>query len=301
VEGAQHTPKFKAKVWDGKIRLYSLAKRVIYAGLVSKVVDFCNTFGYEVEFKGSPVYGLPNQTTNIHPEDVVSYVKSLDLHARGEPIEMRDYQYSAVYQALKNKRLTILSPTASGKSSIIYAVTRYLVDNFDYRVLIIVPTISLVTQMFKDFEDYSSHNGFNVEENTAIVMAGYEKVSKKNIVISTYQSLAKLESPYFNSYDAIMIDECVHPTTKITTPDGYKLIKDIVAGDTVVTLNEKTLKNETKKVVSVFKNISPHEELYKVWVSPSNFLLLTGNHKVLTSKGWKRADQLKLEDKIQNI
>lgn len=207
VPGAKFTPKFKAKVWDGKIKLYSLSKQEIYAGLFDSVVDFCRIRDYDVVLKPSPVYGIPGQQANIIPEDVVAYIKSLNLHSRGEPIEFRDYQYKAVYEALKHKRLTLQSPTGSGKSAIAYCIIRYILDHHDMRSLVIVPTTALVVQMFKDFADYSTHNGFDVDENVAIIMSGYEKDVTKNICISTWQSIYKLPPAWFNKYDMIICDE----------------------------------------------------------------------------------------------
>ena len=65
----------------------------------------------------------------------------------------REYQIDGVYEALKNNRKLVISPTASGKSLMIYSVVRYFVER-QKDVLIVVPTTSLVEQMYKDFEDY---------------------------------------------------------------------------------------------------------------------------------------------------
>jgi len=65
----------------------------------------------------------------------------------------RDYQIEAVYDALKYNRKLLISPTASGKSLMIYSIVRYFVET-DKKILLVVPTTSLVEQMYKDFEDY---------------------------------------------------------------------------------------------------------------------------------------------------
>ena len=61
-----------------------------------------------------------------------------------------DSEHSAIFQALKYNRRLLLSPTASGKSLIIYMLSKY----YPERKLIIVPTTALVHQMASDFEDY---------------------------------------------------------------------------------------------------------------------------------------------------
>ena len=52
--------------------------------------------------------------------------------------------------AVQYGRQLLLSPTASGKSLIIYLLARY----YNKKTIIIVPTTSLVEQMAKDFQDY---------------------------------------------------------------------------------------------------------------------------------------------------
>ena len=49
--------------------------------------------------------------------------------------------------------------TGSGKSFIIYNLLCWYYDNHDKNMLIIVPTTSLVEQLYKDFYEY----GFDVE------------------------------------------------------------------------------------------------------------------------------------------
>jgi superfamily II DNA or RNA helicase len=73
--------------------------------------------------------------------------------------------------------------------------------------LIIVPTTSLVEQLYSDFQDYSSHNGFDVEENVHRIYQGKDKVSDKKLIISTWQSLYQLPKEYFQDFEYIIGDE----------------------------------------------------------------------------------------------
>ena len=98
----------------------------------------------------------------------------------------------------------LVSPTASGKSLIIYALIRfynYLLK--DKKILILVPTTSLVEQMYSDFIDY----GWN-DKYLHRIYQGHEKVTDKPIIISTWQSIYKLDKKYFeDQFEDILFDE----------------------------------------------------------------------------------------------
>ena len=112
--GARFTPQFRARLWDGKVRLYDQVRKTLYVGLVSYVEEFATRNGYGIEYV-TPVFHQNNITHQI----VEDYAKSLNPHGRGKPIEIRDYQIEAVQTALDRERVLLLSPTASGKSFII--------------------------------------------------------------------------------------------------------------------------------------------------------------------------------------
>jgi superfamily II DNA or RNA helicase len=131
----------------------------------------------------------------------------LNLHSQGKPIDVREHQRKAFIHAIQNRRALLLSPTASGKSLIIYLLFRQLLDYQNLKGLIIVPTTSLVEQLYSDFEDYSSHNGFNVEENVHRIYQGKDKHTNKNLTISTWQSLYQLPKEYFEQFDYVIGDE----------------------------------------------------------------------------------------------
>jgi len=202
VPGYQHMPLYKEKVWDGQIHLINIHKSRTYTGLIPDLKKFCEARDYDF------FYTEEETPNSISREECFSFVNGLNLHSKGDPLEVRDYQYAAIYSALSNRRQTIISPTASGKSLIIYSLIRYLMSNENTDVLLIVPTKSLVVQMYKDFQDYSTHNGFDVESNTHIIMGGYEKVTNKSITISTWQSIYKQHISWFQKYGAVIIDEC---------------------------------------------------------------------------------------------
>jgi superfamily II DNA or RNA helicase len=197
VPGAKFMPQYRSKYWDGKIRLYSTHTGEIYVGLLDKLVAWAKNCEYTVEFKDNKFYGSPfEENEMISVEGVSDYMKSISRH------EPRDYQVNAVYDALRYNRKLLISPTASGKSLMIYSIVRYFVEK-DHNILLIVPTTSLVEQMYKDFDDY----GWNAEEYCHKIYSGKEKSTNKNVVITTWQSIYNLPRSFFENFDVVIGDE----------------------------------------------------------------------------------------------
>ena len=85
----------------------------------------------------------------------------------------------------------------------IYSITRYYTEK-KLSTLIVVPTTSLVEQMYKDFEDY----GWNAEKYCYKVYAGREKYNIDNpVVITTWQSIYKEPVKWFDQFDVVIGDE----------------------------------------------------------------------------------------------
>ncbi len=197
VPGAKFMPQFRTKHWDGKIRLFNVQTGEIYVGLLDKLIDFCENHKYKFELEYSKFYGLPgDMNDSISLEGVEDYMKSICSH------EPRDYQIKGVYDALKYNRKLLVSPTASGKSLMIYSIVRYFTEQ-QRNILLVVPTTSLVEQMYKDFDDY----GWSAEEHCHRVYGGNERVSDKQVTISTWQSIYKLDKSFFKNFDVVIGDE----------------------------------------------------------------------------------------------
>ena len=189
VPGAKFMPAVRNRFWDGKIRLLNALTAITYAGLVEEIRRFCKARDYEFSVDDNL-----KPTKKIDEEETIEFLKSLNL-----TMKPRDYQVEAFMRAVNSDRGVFLSPTASGKSFIIYLITRY----YNARTLIIVPTTSLVSQLASDFADY----GFDSSTNVHSVFSGQDKRSPKPITISTWQSIYKLPKSYFEDYDLIIGDE----------------------------------------------------------------------------------------------
>lgn len=191
VPGAHFMPAFKNKVWDGKVRLFNYMTKLLYAGLVSHVIQFAAQRDYTYTVgAGAASQETPNEDV------IVEFVKALQL-----PKEMaaRDYQLRGFLHAIRNLRAMMISPTASGKSLIIYMLCQW----FDHtNCLVIVPTIGLVHQMKGDFIAYGCD-----PNDISIIMGGESKDVKTRIVISTWQSVYQMPKKWFARYGALFGDE----------------------------------------------------------------------------------------------
>ena len=197
VPGAKFMPQYRSKYWDGKIRLFDSRKNQIYVGLLDKLVSFCKNYEYEYEFLNNKYYGTPFEVNeHISYEGVKDYVTSISKY------KPRDYQIDGIYDALKHNRKLLIAPTASGKSLMIYGIVRYYVEK-KQNTLIVVPTTSLVEQMYKDFEEY----GWKASAYCHKIYGGEEKYTDKPVVITTWQSIYKEPRKWFERFDVIIGDE----------------------------------------------------------------------------------------------
>ena len=197
VPGAKFMPQYRNKHWDGKIRLFSTATGEIYVGLLDKITSFCKNYGYEYKFLDNKYFGTPFEVDEmISMEGVKDYMTAISRHTP------REYQIEGVYDALRHQRRLLVSPTASGKSLMIYALVRYYTDK-GQKSLVVVPTTSLVEQMYKDFEDY----GWDAETYCHRIYAGREKETSCPITITTWQSIYKLPRTYFEKFNVVIGDE----------------------------------------------------------------------------------------------
>lgn len=196
VPGYQFTPQYKARLWDGKIRLFDIRSKQLYRGLVPYVAKFCEERDYEWEYE------------NEAYDEEFSLVEANAFVEKLRPKHApRDYQLDAFVHAIRTRRSLLLSPTASGKSLIIYLLARFLSHRGLKKGLIIVPTVSLVEQLISDFKDYSETNGWDVSTNVHKIYQGQEKDTDKFLTISTWQSLYKMPKQWFAQFDFVIGDE----------------------------------------------------------------------------------------------
>jgi superfamily II DNA or RNA helicase len=197
VPNYQYTPAYKNKKWDGMIRLFNLYSRRLYIGLMDYLIQFAKDRNYTIEKDF-------DDTVELDSDEVEQFIASLNMK-----ITPYDYQLDAIKHAIKNQRSLLLSPTGSGKSLIIYCLVRYCLEQIqeDEKILIVVPTTGLVSQMYNDFRDYAGKE-WKVEKNCHTIFSGQDKTTPKQVVISTWQSIYKMPPEYFEQYKMVVGDEC---------------------------------------------------------------------------------------------
>jgi len=197
VPGAKFMPMYRNRMWDGKIRLFSPATGEIYVGLLQYIKNFCkqNNVKYTIE------EDIENVRNIVHT-DVRNFIRSLKPKTKDKIVKVRDYQIEAVRLALSRNRCLLVSPTASGKSLIIYILVRYY-HMMGLKTLILVPTTSLVEQMYSDFQDYGWSSGTYCQK----IYQGYDRAVTKDVVISTWQSIYKMSKKYFEQFGCVIGDE----------------------------------------------------------------------------------------------
>ena len=192
VPGAKFMPSFKNRLWDGKIRLFDIRNNQIYVGLSEYIYKFATAKKYTIS-------GGVRTPLEIDIDTVKSFIDGLK-----STVKIRDYQLDAVQHSIRNGRCILVSPTASGKSFVIYILIRYyqqILENS--HILLLVPRSSLVEQMYTDFQDY----GWDSEKFCHRIYAGKDKTSPKLVHISTWQSIYQLPKKHFEKYKVIIGDE----------------------------------------------------------------------------------------------
>ena len=219
VPGAKFTPAYRSKQWDGFIYLYNPLTGLIYVGLLRYIEEFCKSRNYEIEYE-----------TDFSSDEFSLLEAKKFIETLNPTHTPRDYQLEAFVHAVRERRALLLSPTASGKSFIIYLLTRY----YNAKTLIIVPTTTLVHQLEKDFDDYgynrlvvhipeasgksndrssrfrsNSRNSSSSEWRHGIhkIYSGQEKRSQAQITITTWQSIYKEKKNWFDQFDVVIGDE----------------------------------------------------------------------------------------------
>ncbi len=210
--GYRYSPKFKAGLWSGDISLYNVQTKRLPIGLLPRLLKFAEDTSIPFKLIDSENYSFDDSIDSVSREEVVEYVDSLNIQIpnNGKP---REYQIDAIYQAVTQKKITLLSPVSSGKSLIIFTTIRWILDkNPHAKIILMVPSVQLVNQMYSDFEEYAYE--FDVAKHCQKIFSGQPKELTKQILITTWQSLKNIAASPVNGqkilseYTAVFADEC---------------------------------------------------------------------------------------------
>lgn len=195
-------PLVKKKLWDGYIS-YFYNNMHIPIGLWGEIIDICKKYNYEVN-----ILDLESLfDNNIKYEKIKQWIEEFfkDFELDGFN-GVRDYQIDTVYKILKYKKCCAELATSAGKTLIIFLVIAYLLkNNLIKNILIIVPNISLVTQIIENFYLFNNKNQLDLKIGG--VYSGSIENKNSNIIVGTYQSLSKRSLEYFKKFDVVVIDE----------------------------------------------------------------------------------------------
>ena len=185
-DGYKFSPKYRSGIWDGRVRLFDMRTKNLPKGLLKIAVRFCKDRGYMFSMDASL-----QPKTGISVESINTFIDSINIKSNGNDITVRDYQREAIIQSIAYYRNLLISPTASGKSLILWFKIRWHIAQ-GHNILLVVPTTQLCSQMVGDFMDYSAGDGFNVDAHCQVLFSGKDKEFTKQVMIQTWQSLAAM-------------------------------------------------------------------------------------------------------------
>ena len=328
VKGYKYMPAFKMGVWNGQQTYFKNGR--INLGLWREAVKGCKEIDASFILENKEDFPLNRDVTL---ESVQKFCKEFfEFHKvrtkTGEwiPFMPYEHQIESAYKILKNRYCMAEVATSGGKSLIISIVMFYTLKHMDLaaKFLIIVPSITLVTQFYDNIMEYNwgINNLVEMRENKGDSIVNTEAkyspcdvrveevMSERprkfsgtqgaNVYIGTYQSLEKWPKEFFQQFHTVVTDECLHPDSLINMSDGsLKKISDIKIGEYVRTINEVTKKIEDKKVEYVYENLSILNDMYEIEMEDGKILKITGNHKVYTKEYiWKKVEDLSENDEI---
>lgn len=179
------------------------------------------------------------------------------------------------------------------------------------KVILVVPSQDLCLQSADEFKLLGL--------DTGVVGCGLREFNH-DIIVCTWQTINSLErrtkgtkkvkenplsaeelKTLKSGVVSLIFDECFDGNTKILMADGTtKFIKNCKKGDKIISYNEKENKFEIDVVEKLHENLllSSSEEMYELELENNEIVRVTGNHRVLTTDGWKMVKELTIDDEI---
>ena len=168
---------------------------------------------YNIEYDGIDEH--PEKYVRQEFKDVTLEEFKNIVDGWGLKYKPRPYQYEAAYKILRYNMSVSSLATRAGKTLIAYMIFRYGMEYLGFKkILMIVPSIQLVTQGYNDFKDYAEFF------NTETVWGGGKLCESANLTIGTFQSLIKFIEPptkgkpnkkfnphFYDDFDCVFVDE----------------------------------------------------------------------------------------------
>lgn len=242
VKGYRYMPAFKMGVWNGQQSYFDNGK--ISLGLWRECYKACKEIGVTFNIENRDDFPLNRDVTLEDVQDFCNvFFKDHKIKDRttGEWLSFKpyDYQIETAFKILKNRYCMAEVATSGGKSLVISIIMFYVLTHMDpeAKFLIIVPSITLVTQFYENIMEYNygfnflkkysdtvdfrehkidkiqseneNYNPCNIkmEEIMSDKPRKYSGPTQPNIYIGCYQSLEKWPKEFFQQFHTIACDE----------------------------------------------------------------------------------------------
>jgi superfamily II DNA or RNA helicase len=244
VKGYRYMPAFKMGVWNGQNSYFRNGR--INLGLWKECFKACKEIETSFVIENKEDFPINREVTLDKVQDFCKdFFKNHKIkNKQGEwiPFMPYDHQIDAAYKILKNRFCMAEVATSGGKSLIISIVIFYTLKNLkpDAKFLLIVPSITLVSQFYDNIIEYN--HGVNnlaeirekkieslldnkdydacdirIEEVMSDRPRKYSGTENPNIYIGTYQSLEKWPKQFFQQFHTIACDEAHGAKSKTIT------------------------------------------------------------------------------------
>ncbi len=239
-KGWKFHPAVKMGVWDGNMSFFRSGK--INLGLWREALRGCKEIEVPFQIENKEDFPINRDVTLEKVQDFCrEFFKDHRVKTKeGEwiPFMPYDHQIEAAYRILKNRYCMAEVATSGGKSLIISIVMFYTLKNIkaDAKFLIIVPSITLVTQFYDNIVEYNlginriemARNGQKIEDMDKLCDVRVEEVMSErprkysggdnpNVYIGTYQSLEKWPKSFFQQFHTVATDEAHGAKAKTIT------------------------------------------------------------------------------------
>lgn len=243
VKGYRYMPAFKMGVWNGQQTYFKNGR--INLGLWKEAMRGCKEIETSFVLENKDEFPLNRDVTLQGVRDFCTdYFKTHKVRTKsGEWVNFTpyDHQIEAAYKILKNRYCMAEVATSGGKSLIISIVIFYTLRNIDPKAkfLIIVPSITLVTQFYDNILEYNmgvnnilemrdqksdkiintSHKpcDIRIEEVMSERPRKWSGTLDANVYIGTYQSLEKWPKEFFKQFHTVVTDEAHGAKAKTIT------------------------------------------------------------------------------------
>lgn len=253
VKGYRYMPAFKMGVWNGQQTYFKNGR--INLGLWREALRGCKEIDASFILENKEEFPLNRDVTL---ESVQTFCKEFFKFHKvrtksGEwiPFMPYDHQIESAFKILKNRYCMAEVATSGGKSLIISIVLFYTLKHIDEnaKFLIIVPSITLVTQFYDNIMEYNwginkllemKEKGVSsiinedsiytpcdvrVEEVMSDRPRKHSGTKDANIYIGTYQSLEKWPKEFFQQFHTVITDEAHGAKAKTITTILQKTFK----------------------------------------------------------------------------